>query len=496
MSLRDQVISGVAWSTLARVLQQAAQILFSVLLARLLLPEDFGLLAMVFVFSGFAGSLADFGFRSALVEKQHLEDRHLHSVFWLTITLGAALTAVFILLSPYIAVFYNQPLLKPICQLLAFGYVFASSGIVPCAVLQRRMDFDRLAKIEIVVTFLSGAAAVCLALLGWGVWSLVIQGLGAGCIRSVMLFVSSRWHPHFTFDPGAVKELLHYSVNLGGFGVVNYWARNGDNLIIGKLLGAVALGIYDRAYALMLLPITQIISVVSDVMFTALSSIKNDKARVRGVYLRAISVIALISFPMMIGLFVVAEPFIASVYGAKWMAVAPILQILCVVGLLQSVIGPTGWIYTSQGRTDWMFRWGVVGSITVVTGIIIGALFGTTRAIAIGYALANFLLIYPSIKIPGKLIHMNFRDVVEVVAAQFCFSVVMGLCVWVVGQVLPSHWSSWAHLTVLVLWGIFVYGNLVAFFNIPAYRDVCRLVSDLWSSNKKLSAAVDVPHPA
>jgi O-antigen/teichoic acid export membrane protein len=496
MSLREQVISGVAWSTFARVMQQGAQILFSVLLARLLFPRDFGLVGMILVFSGFAESFSEFGFRSALVEKRDLEDRHLHSVFWLTIILGSVLAAVFVLLSPLVAAFYDEPLLKPLCRLLAVQYVFASFGIVPRALLQRRMAFRQLAKLEIVVTLLSGVTAVLLALSGWGVWSLVAQSLVAGGAKGIMLLFVSGWRPRFIFRFSAVAELFHYSIHLTGFGFVNYWARNGDDLLVGKLLGAASLGIYSRAYALMLLPISQIVNVVTDVMFTALAAIKDDKPRVKHIYLRSISIIALLSFPIMTGMYVVAEPFILSLYGSQWVAVVPILQILCVVGLLQSLNSPTGWIYTSQGRTDWMFWWGVFGSGTLVLGIVVGALFGTAKSIAIGYTAANFLIVYPCNKIPGKLIGMKFKEVVEVVAAQFCCSIVMALCVWVLDQALPSNWSSWARLSVEVAWGMVVYGSLISFFNIAAYRDVRQLVKERWLSGKTARTAVDTPHAA
>jgi PST family polysaccharide transporter len=285
-------------------------------------------------------------------------------------------------------------------------------------------------------------------------------------------------------------------VNLVGFGVVNYWARNADDLMIGRLLGAGALGIYSRAYALMLLPISQVIGVVSDVMFSALSSIKDDRARVKVIYLRAIGVITLLSFPMMTGMFVVAEPFILAVYGAKWIAVVPILQILCLVGLLQSLTNPVGWIYTSQGRTDWMFRWGLFGSSALVIGIVVGALFGSVGSITIGYSLANLLIFYPCIMIPAKLINMSFKEIVAVVAAQFNFSIIMGICVWLLGQALPSHWSSWVHLVVQVLWGVLVYGSLIHFFNISAYRDIHQLVRERWLARSGIQATVDAPRMA
>ncbi len=496
MNLKEQVISGVAWSTVARVLQQVGQILFSVLLARLLFPKDYGLIGMVWVFAGFADIFSDFGFRTALIEKRTLEERHLNSIFWLTLVLGSALTAAFIRLSPYIAAFYHEPLLQPLCGMVAFNYFLRSFGVVPRALLQRRMAFGALARVEILTTFLSGSVAVFFAISGWRVWSLVAQILTTGFASSAMVFLVSGWRPRISFQFSAVNELLHYSANLVGFNCINYWARNADDLIIGKMLGASSVGIYNRAYTLMLLPISQVISVISDVMFTALSAIQDNKPQVKGVYLRAMGIITLIAFPMMMGMYVTAAPFILLLYGTQWMEVVPILRILCAVGLLQSLCSPAGWLYTSQGRTDWMFRWGAVGSGTLVAGIFGGALFGTVYSITVGYALANFVIFYPAIAIPGKLIDLKFKEIATIVAPQLSCSAVMATCVWIIGESLPSYWPSWVTLAVDVASGMFIYSTLISFFKISAYRDVCGLIGERWFSTRKANSTVDAPNPA
>src|SRR5690606_5311141 len=256
--------------------------------------------------------------------------------------------------------------------------------------------------------------------------------------------------PGLQFSVSAVRELLGYSSSLVGFGFVNYWARNADNLLIGKYLGSAALGVYSRAYSLMLLPISEVISVLGSVMFPALSSIQQDRARVKRIYLRAMPMIALIAFPMMLGLVAVAEPFVLTLFGERWIGVAPLLRTLCFVGVIQSMCSPTGWIYTSQGRTDRMFWWGIGGSGTLIVGIVVGVLQGTVQAVALCYFLANVVICYPCIAIAGRLIDLRFAEVARSVSGPLLCAMAMAVLVWGAGRLLPASWSPAMTLAILV----------------------------------------------
>jgi O-antigen/teichoic acid export membrane protein len=210
----------------------------------------------------------------------------------------------------------------------------------------------------------------------------------------------------------------------------------------------------------MLLPITQVIRVVSRVMFPALSSVQGDVLRVKRIYLRAVRMVAFITFPMMAGLYAVTDLFIVTVLGEQWSAVAPVFRILCAVAIVQTLCNPVGWIYQSQGRTDWLFRWGLVASGTMIAAIVVGATFGTVEAVALAYLLANLVLFYPCIAIPGKLIGMEFREVLGSVAGILACSLLMGLLVLGAGMITPATWPPAVLLGVQITTGIVTYVGL------------------------------------
>jgi O-antigen/teichoic acid export membrane protein len=479
MSLKQQTISGIAWSTVARIAQQALGFIISVILARLLMPEDFGLIAMIAVFTGFARLFSDMGFAAALIQRSEITERHLSSIFWLNVMSGLALTGIMIALASYIAKFYAEPILKSLIMVISATFFIGSLNTVQTAILKRSMDFRKLALIETLAMAIAGSWAIILAFMGLGVWSLAWQTLISTTLTVILMWHISNWRPSTIFDKSAIKDLFHYSSNLLGFGVFNYWVRNGDDLLIGKFIGSAGLGIYARAYNIMLMPLTHISATVGQVMFSSLSKLQEDKERVKHVYLRSISIIALITFPMMIGLLVVADSFVLALLGQKWAAVIPLLQIFCLLGLAQSIGTTVGWIYNSQGRTDWQFRWGMVAGSLLILSIVIGIIIGTVISVAGCYAImSGIILTYHNFAIPGKLINMTFRDVVRSVSGIFGCAVLMSGCVYLLGMFLPSEWPHWARLLALVPSGIALYFALIHSFKLKAYLDVKKLVRE------------------
>jgi O-antigen/teichoic acid export membrane protein len=467
--LRTRTISGLVWSGIEHIGQQLMTFIISVILARLLTPEDFGLIGMIIIFTGFAQLFTDMGFGSALIQKSDLEDRHLNSVFWANVATGFALTLIIIAVAPFIASFYNVPMLQPLTAVIALSIFITSLKVVQDALLHKYMDFRQLAIIQSVAVLVSGSIAIAMAFTGYGVWSLVIQSLFFTSISVVMMWQLSPWRPAFSLQKSALKDLIRYSSNLLGANIFNYWVRNSDDLLIARFIGSFALGIYSRAYTLMLLPLTQITDIITRVMFPALSSIQNDKEQVKNIYLRSISIISLVTYPLMIGLLVTSKPFILVVFGEKWAGVIPILQIFCLIGLSQSIDTTVGWIFLSQGRTDVMFKWGVFAGIVTVMSFIIGLQWGII-GVALAYLIGNIILWYPEWYIAGRIIELTVKEIIFKLAPTFSGAVAMGLAVAVLGLVFPASWSQLALLAVQVSFGAAVYLLLVHFFHVEAYE--------------------------
>jgi O-antigen/teichoic acid export membrane protein len=348
------------------MLGQALQFAAIVVLARLLSPADFGLIAMIYVFTGFASSLTDMGLGASIIQKQGVSDRHLDSVFWVNVAVGSALTIIFSLGAPLIAKFYDKPQLLLPTIAVAFNFLLGSLNVVQNALLQKSLNFQTGFWVESVAISISGIAALVLALAGAGVWSLVGQSLTLTLIRTAVMWHWSSWRPGRSFDPAAVKELLRFGRHVIGSNIIIYWAQNFDKLVIGRQLGSSALGIYNMADRLMRLPLTNVTAVTGAVMFPALSTLQGEVDSVKRVYLRANRLIALLTFPMMLGLIVVAEPAILVFYGEQWRNAVSILQLLSLAGMAQSIYNTAGWIFLSRGRPDILFRLGVLSMLVRV----------------------------------------------------------------------------------------------------------------------------------
>jgi len=252
MSLKQRTLSGLGWSACAKIVKQLLQFVISIILIRLLTPKDFGLIGMVMVFIGFVGLFSELGFGAAIIQKEQIGDRHLSSIFWLNIATGIILTCIMLAIAPVIAIFFNEPRLELLTAVLSVSFFISSFGMVQSAILRRSMNFRTLAIVETLTIVLAGIFAIVLAFRGYGVWSLVWQTIISTLASVVLIWISSDWKPQFKFNKNAAKELVGFSANLLGFNAFNYWVRNLDDLLIGKFIGSSGLGIYNRAYGIML----------------------------------------------------------------------------------------------------------------------------------------------------------------------------------------------------------------------------------------------------
>lgn len=460
------------------MLRRVLDFVITAILAHLLTPVEFGLVAMVTVFTSFVGVFTDAGFRAALVQRQELTEDHLSSVFWTNLAVGIALTGLAVLAAPQVAAFYEEPILRPLTMLIGVNFLIGAFPVVHLAMVQREMDFRALGMVEIMAVLTAGAVAIPMALSGFGVWSLAAQMLVYAFAFAVGLWIVHGWRPRRRFVSRAVGDLLGFSGNLLGFNVFNYWIRTADDLLVGKFVGSAGLGVYTRAYATMLLPTGDISGIVGQAMFPALSRIQDDLERVKAVYLQANRVIGLLTIPAMCGLFVVARPFVLSVFGSQWEAVVPVLQVLCFVGVKQPIGSTTGWIYQSQGRTDLQLRWGLFAGVVTLAAFGVGIIWGV-MGVAVAYVVRSYLLWYPAIEIPGRLVGISFGEFVGNVAPVFGCSVLMAAATWGVGGLLPGTWGPWPTLVVQVVTGVAFFWLLVHILGIRAYRELLELTGEL-----------------
>lgn len=476
-SLREQTIRGVGWNGVSQLVTQLFSFGISIVLARLLGPKAYGLIAMVTVFTGFANLFTGLGLGAAIIQRRELEARHLDTAFWVNVLCGAGMTLLLIGLAPGVAWFYHQPLLAALTAAIALKFVIDSFGIVHAAQLSRNLHFRSLAVIKVGASLIGGLTGLAMALGGLGVWSLVAQTLANSLAGILLTWRVSSWRPAWRFERLACRELFGYSASVVGFNVVNYWARTLDQLLIGRFVGADAVGIYSRAYSLMLLPLSQVSQVIGNVMFPAMSAIQHDLPKVRRAYLQAIGMIAFITFPTMTGLFAVADHFVLALLGAQWAATIPILKLFCWVGLVQSVLSTVGWIYTSLGRTSLYLIMGIIGSVAAVVTFFIGIRWGIL-GVAWAYVVLNAVWTIPLFEIPARMINLTFWQAARSLSGTFCCSMIMGMLVWGVGRLLPEGLAGWKCLVIQVPLGIVSYVALVAGFKLDVWREFRRIQSE------------------
>lgn len=485
-SFRDRTVSGIAWSLFSNVGRQVATLVIEIVLARLLLPEHFGLVGMVAVLTNFAAVFAEFGFGGAIIHKQDLREDHLSSVFWLNVGGGLLLTGLFMAGAPLVAAFYDEPILVPITIVMAVNFLLRAVTTVHVNLMAKALDFRVLSIIEVGTVVAAGAVGIGMALAGSGVWSLVVRYVGIASLTAACLWIASDWRPRLLFEWGAVKELLDFSMHLLGTQTLNYTTRNVDDLLVGRVLGSQPLGIYQMAYRIMLFPLYNISWGVARVLFPSFSEIQEEPDRVRRIYLKITRIVALVTFPLMFGLFVTVEPFVLGVFGARWAAMIPVLRVLSLLGALQSIVTFNGQLYLSQGRSDVQFRVGLFTKANSILWIVIGLQWGIV-GVAAGYAFASLLNSYPNLHYAGRLIGMSYMDQVRNLSGVFAAAAGMALAVWGIGMLLPPTWPPLGRLAVQVAAGSAAYLLLVHLAGVRAYAELKNMAAELLAERERSS---------
>jgi len=459
-------------------------ILISVILARLLIPSDFGLIAMVLVFSNFVAIFSGFGLTSAIVQKKEVSDEALSSIFWINVGLGALLTLALAASAPLIAAFFSQPRLTPLVVFMSTVFFIASLGNVQNGLLTRRMNFKAIAIVGFCAIGLSGPIAIFLAFSGYGVWSLAWYAVLNICFTVVFLSIYARWVPHFLLGRQHVKGLLGFGANLTGFGFVSYFAENMDNLLVGRFLGSAPLGFYNLAYNLLVLPTYNISAVVGRVMFPALSIIQHDKQLVRDAYVTANRYIAAVSFPLMIWVLVAAPQLILVVYGPKWTPVIPLIQIFALAGLEQSIGTNVQWIFLSQGRTDMLFKLSIFTTGILVISFVVG-LRGGVQGVVIAYTVAIFLTAYPIFAIAFRLIDMKVKDALAPLWSVTLAALTLGIVAFLL-QISLEKLGVTQNLTILAIVtaaSLLIYSVVLFLLDKELFIGIVRLLRQLRSAD-------------
>jgi len=365
----------------------------TVVLARLLTPQDYGLIGMVAVVTGFVSIFKDMGLSIATIQKDEINNNQISVLFWVNVGLSIGVMILTAAVAPVVAWFYGEPRLTLITIGLAAGFLFGGLTVQHEALLKRQMRFGALVATEITAVIVGLVVGITLAWRGAGYWALVANQLTQGAIYATGVWIVCGWRPGFPVRNSGVRSMFAFGGNLTGFHVVNYFARNLDNMLIGRFWGSAQLGLYAKAYQLLLLPIEQINAPIAAVAVPALSRLTQSPERYRKAYLRMLEKIVMVTMPGMAFMISTSDWLVALILGPQWTQASRIFAILGIAGMAQFA-NTAGWLFMTQNRAHHMFQWGLIGGTITIASILVGLPWGGV-GVATSYSLTTVCIVIP-----------------------------------------------------------------------------------------------------
>lgn len=471
-SLKEKTVKGVVWSSIDRFSTQGIQFVFSILIARLLLPSDYGVVAMLSIFMAVSQTFIDSGFGTALIRKIDRTETDFSTVFYFNIIVGFFFYAILWLVSPYIAAFYNIPLLEDVTRVIALSFVFSSFSGIQGAKLAIDIDFKTNAKISLTVTLLTGFAGLWMAYRGYGVWALAIQQVFSSFLRTVLLWAFVRWMPKLVFSWRSFREMFSFGSRLLASALLNTIYNNVYTLIIGKVFSSSALGLYSRASSLAQYPSSNITNVLQGVTFPVLSAIQNEPERLANAYKRFLRLAAFIVFPLMTGLAAVADPLIRIVLTDKWEGTIYLLQIVCFSMMWYPVHAINLNLLQVKGRSDFFLKLEIIKKIQGVTILCVTIPMGIV-VMCYGQIVGSLLSLVYNTYYTKKLIGYGYIAQMKDLLHILIHSLAMGVGVWCIVQIFDSLWLQ---LVVGILCGAVYYIVGAYFLHFEELKEVISLV--------------------
>ncbi len=414
-SIGQKSVRGGLITAVSQAIILAIQLTSTVILARLLTPDDFGVVAMVTAFTAFAGLFRDMGLSAAAVQKPDLTAAQQDNLFWLNVAAGACLTGMVAAASPLVAWFYRRPELQPVTLLLSGVFLVSSMGTQHGARLIREMRFGRNGLATLGGPVAALGVGTALALHGWSYWALVWAVLANSAATTILLWILSPLRPSLPHRGSGIRGMLGFGANVTAYDLVNYFHRNLDNILIGRVWGAELLGCYSRAYQLMMVPIHSLRTPIFTVTFPALCRLQSMPAAFRSYFKRATAVLALLSMPLAALLFTTARDLVPLLLGPGWDTVVPIFSVLALVAFIQPAFTIWGQVTLSLGKPTRYLALGALNSAVIVGGFFVGLRWGAV-GVASSYAACIYLLLLPTLAAAFRGTGVTMLDFLRAVA--------------------------------------------------------------------------------
>lgn len=479
INIIQKIKTGSFWTFFGVGIDKVFSFAVMVILARTLSLSDFGIAAIAWVVLEFIQIWGVTGAGSKLIHQQTNIREYATAVFWLNLLVAGGIALITVAIATPVAAFYNSPLVQPVLSVLALGFIVSALGSTHATLLRKEMSFKKLSILEMSVNIVSSLFSVFMALTGFGVWSLILPRLCASPIRIVGLWRLHPWRPTRNFKLEYWKEIFDYGKFVFGTTVVRYFNVKGDNLIIGKLLGTEALGLYSFAYDLANWPVRNFVFMMSSVTFPAFSALQKDMDTLKGIYLKTIEMISLISFPCLIGLMAVADEFIPLVYGEKWVPAILPFKVIIVFALYSSIASVGGPLLRALGQPRKEFAFNFIQIGPLFFAIVIGAQYGIV-GVAVGMSLTLSLFGILFLGMATKAIGLDLKVLARRILPGILSAVIMGICVSILEKSLRAQqYETMSVLLASIGIGIVIYPLVLVILFRGSAKSLMSLIAEM-----------------
>jgi O-antigen/teichoic acid export membrane protein len=454
VSLKQKTITGITWSFIDIFAGQGVQFIVGIILARILTPQDFGLIGMLAIFIAVSQSFIDSGFRNALIRKQNCTDIEYSTVFYFNLFISVLFYIFLFAGAGLISEFFNEPILKILVRVLAIGLIFNAFGIIQNTILTKDIDFKKQTRVSIIASIISGSIAIYMAYNGYGVWSLVALTLMRYAINSFLLWLWTEWKPKLIFSKSAFIELFSFGSKLLISGLIDTIYRNIYYLIIGKYFTVDQLGYYTRADQFSQYPSQSLTGIIGRVSYPVLTTMQDDKSQLKAAYKKLIRSTMLITFTMMLLLAAVAKPLVLVLIGEKWLPSVIYLQLLCFGTMLYPLHALNLNMLNVQGRSDLFLKLEVIKKMLAVPVIIIGVYYGII-ALIIGMIILSFIAYYINSYWSGKHIDYPITEQLKDIMPSFMLSLLISVIVFFTGSIISV--SNIFKLIIQLFLGLLIF---------------------------------------
>ncbi len=470
--LKQKAKIALGWSALDQAIQQGLLFAISVTLARLVAPETYGTVALLQFFTGIAGVFVDGGLSSALIQKNDTTHTDESTVFWFNLAAGALLGIVLFACAPWISRFYGIPVLLPITRLYSLQFFLAACNSVQNTLYSKHLDFKTPLKIATATTLVSAAIGIYLAWKGCQIWALVAQSMAAAILQTVLIWTLSSWRPALTFSPASFRTLFRYSGYLFLSSLLDSVYQRCYTLIIGKIYGVRDLGIYNRADATKQLPTSVLTGILSKVAFPLFSQAAGDLPQLRRGFRLSIRAVMFLNIPIMLGVAVVSEPLILTLFGPVWASAVPLLQILAIGSVLWPLHVLNLSVLKALGHSNKFFKVELIKKSVGLTLVVIGSLYGM-QGMALAVVISSVFSFTFNAYYNGKLLDYGaWRQIVDFSPALLC-GCLMAVVVITTARFL--HFAPLLQLLTLTSIGAASYFVFASLFRVTELSDAIRL---------------------